>query len=68
MFLQYGENDERVAAQKSIQNFFTYASEELSVSVKLYPRANHSFMTPEYEISHGYTDDKLQWLKKIGIL
>tara|TARA_A100000171_G_C2140371_1_gene154965 strand:- start:8896 stop:10404 length:1509 start_codon:yes stop_codon:yes gene_type:complete len=68
VFLQYGENDERVAAQKSIQNFFTYASKELPVSVKLYPRANHSFMTPEYEISHGYTGDKLQWLKKIGIL
>ena len=68
VFLQYGENDERVAARKSIQNFFNHAQKSLPVSVKLYPRANHSFMTPEFEISHGYLDDKRQWLQKIGIL
>ena len=68
VFLQYGENDDRVAARKSLENFKLYAAKDLSVSVKLYPRANHSFMTPEYEISHGYVDDKRAWLQHIGIL
>lgn len=68
VFLQYGENDGRVNANKSIQNFMKYSNKELPVSVKLYPRGNHSMMTPEFEISHGYADDKRQWLQKIGIL
>ncbi|RDK88878.1 alpha/beta hydrolase family protein [Marinirhabdus gelatinilytica] len=68
IFLQYGEKDERVNAQKSIQNFVEYAKEDLPIRVKLYPRANHSFMTPEFEISHGYLYDKKMWLQHIGIL
>ncbi|MDX1462983.1 MAG: prolyl oligopeptidase family serine peptidase [Marinirhabdus sp.] len=68
VFLQYGENDKRVHPEKSLANFFKYANKDVPVSVSLYPRANHSFMTPEYEISHGYLHDKLEWLQQIGIL
>lgn len=68
VFLQYGENDGRVPADKSIQNFYKYVSKDVPITLKIYPRANHSFMTPEYEISHGYTKDKRLWLQKIGLL
>ena len=68
LFLQYGENDQRVHPTKSLQNFLPQLSEEVSVKVQIYPRANHSFMTPEQKISPGYCDDKIKWLRQIGVL
>ncbi len=68
VFLQYGENDERVHASASIRNFKQHIAPNVLYRIEEYPRANHSFMTPEFEISHGYLDDKLVWLQQIGIL
>jgi dienelactone hydrolase len=68
VLLQYGENDERVDPVASIRNFMSSVTDPSKVKVILYNRSNHSFMTPEYEISTGYTDDKIKWLKQIGIL
>ena len=68
VFLQYGENDERVHASASLQNFKQHIAPNVPYRIEEYPRANHSFMTPEFEISHGYLDDKLVWLQQIGIL
>ncbi|QNJ97180.1 alpha/beta hydrolase [Constantimarinum furrinae] len=68
VLLQYGENDERVYPTKSIQNFYEAVKDKSLVKVIIYNRSNHSFMTPEYEISTGYADDKIAWLRQIGIL
>lgn len=66
VFLQYGENDQRVNAHRSVQNFKTNFSG--TAKIVIYPRGNHSFMTPQYEICQGYATDKIYWLKQIGIL
>lgn len=68
IFLQYGENDERVHPTKSVQNFMAYTTENQDVTVKMYPRGNHSFMTPELQICQGYAFDKIKWLRSIGTL
>ena len=68
VFLQYGENDQRVNGHKSLQNFLSKISNKELINTKIYHRGNHSFMTPEYKICPGYTDDKINWLKTIGIL
>jgi len=68
VFLQYGENDERVDPIRSLQNFYQYISENLNVTVELYKRGNHSMMTPEFQICKGYSYDKIKWLKSIGII
>ena len=68
VFFQYGENDERVNPTKSIQNFMMHTSDNQDVTIKIYPRGNHSFMTPEYQICQGYAFDKIKWLKRIGVL
>ncbi|WP_203295338.1 alpha/beta hydrolase family protein [Luteirhabdus pelagi] len=68
ILLQYGENDQRVDATASIRTFKEHVSPNIKTTILQYPRASHSFMTPEYEISYGYLDDKLAWLKEIGIL
>jgi dienelactone hydrolase len=68
VLLQYGENDQRVHAWQSIRNFRAAINEDTDLDIIIYPRASHSFMTPEFEISHGYLDDKLKWLRQIGIV
>jgi len=67
IFLQYGENDQRVSRSKSLQNFLPRFSKPKLIHTKIYPRGTHSMMTPEYKICPGYTDDKINWLKSIGI-
>jgi dienelactone hydrolase len=67
ILLQYGENDQRVNAQKSIANILPQISNPDQVETIIYKRGNHSFMTPEYKICPGYTSDKISWLKRIGI-
>ena len=68
ILLQYGENDQRVDPYGSIRNLETNKQELEDVNIILYPRANHSYMTPEFQISKGYLMDKLNWLKKINVL
>ncbi len=68
ILLQYGENDQRVHRQKSLQNIFPHLTNPASIETIIYPRGNHSFMTPEYKICPGYTSDKISWLKSIGML
>lgn len=67
ILLQYGENDQRVNAQKSISNLLHQLSNPNQVQTIIYKRGNHSFMTPEYEICPGYSSDKIRWLRSIGI-
>jgi len=39
------------------------------VNTLVYPRVSHSLTTPEYKLcTTGYLDDKIYWLKSIGIL
>ncbi|GJM34559.1 MAG: hypothetical protein DHS20C18_35600 [Saprospiraceae bacterium] len=68
VFLQYGENDERVNPMGSLQNFYQNISERLDVTAEVYKRGNHSMMTPEFQICSGYAYDKVKWLKTIGII
>lgn len=68
VFLQYGENDERVDPVRSLQNFYQNISEDLNITAELYKRGNHSMMTPEFQICSGYSYDKIKWLKSIGII
>jgi dienelactone hydrolase len=68
MLLQYGENDERVDRVKSVQNIKTNISDSCKINTMVYPRGNHSFMTPEYKICPGYLHDKIKWLQLVGIL
>lgn len=68
VFLQYGENDERVDPVRSLQNFYQNISENLNITAELYKRGNHSMMTPEFQICSGYSYDKIKWLKSIGII
>ena len=68
ILLQYGENDQRVNPRKSLQNFYSKLSKGTAIETIFYKRGNHSFMTPELRICRGYADDKIKWLKKIGIL
>ncbi len=68
VFLQYGENDERVDPMRSLQNFYQNASDELSITAEIYRRGNHSMMTPEFKICSGYAYDKIKWLRSIGII
>lgn len=64
VLLQYGENDQRVHPYKSLENFSKNVNSSLLWKRILYPRANHSFMTPEFKISTAYLQDKLAWIKK----
>lgn len=66
IFLQYGENDQRVHPYKSIDNFKVEDPNKLHISI--YKRGNHAFMTPEYKICPGYMDDKIKWLRTLNIL
>ncbi len=68
VFLQYGENDQRVNPTRSLQNFYQNIPDSLDVTTELYQRGNHSMMTPEYQICSGYAYDKIKWLKIIGII
>ena len=68
IFLQYGENDQRVDPIRSMQNFYSSIPKNLNITSELYDRGNHSMMTPEYQICSGYSYDKITWLKSIGIL
>ncbi len=68
VFLQYGENDQRVNPLGSLQNFYQHISDRLDVTAELYKRGNHSMMTPEFQICSGYAYDKVKWLKSIGIV
>lgn len=68
VFLQYGENDQRVNPTRSLQNFYQNISDSLDVTVEIYQRGNHSMMTPEYQICPGYAYDKIKWLKSIKII
>lgn len=68
VFLQYGENDERVDPTRSIQNFKKHIPVHLDLTVELYQRGNHSMMTPEFQICSGYAYDKVKWLRSIGII
>ena len=68
IFFQWGENDQRVNYRTGLFKLNAKKEKQLNFSVTLYKRGNHSFMTPEYEICPGYTDDKIKWLKMIGIL
>lgn len=67
LLLQYGENDQRVNAQKSIANLLHQLSNPNQVQTIIYKRGDHSMMTPEYQICTGYASDKISWLKSIGI-
>lgn len=68
VFLQYGENDQRVNPNRSLQNFYGHISKDLDVIAEIYPRGNHSMMTPEYQICSGYAYDKVKWLRSINII
>jgi|GEM_PF-1470262 len=68
VLLQYGENDQRVNPYHSIRNFRKAKAPGTSLDIILYPRGNHSMMTPAYQICTGYVHDKVDWLRKIGIL
>lgn len=68
VLLQYGENDQRVNPFRSIQNFYQHSKEGMDITAEVYPRGNHSMMTPEFQICSGYAYDKAKWLKNIGIL
>lgn len=68
IFLQYGENDQRVNLSKSLQNFYPKLSKGTKISAKIYKRGNHSLLTPEFKICTGYINDKIKWLKSIDIL
>ncbi len=68
LLLQYGENDQRVNAQKSLDNLIPQLSDAGLTQTIFYKRGNHSIMTPEYQICTGYTSDKINWLKEIGII
>lgn len=68
VFLQYGENDQRVDPIGSMRNFYQNISDSLDITTELYHRGNHSMMTPEYQICPGYAYDKIKWLKSIGII
>lgn len=68
VFLQYGENDQRVDPMGSLQNFYQNISENMNATAEIYKRGNHSMMTPEFEICSGYSYDKVKWLKNIGII
>lgn len=68
ILFQYGESDQRVHGPKSLVNFLPLLSDKVEYHVIIYPRGNHSFMTPEFKICTGYEDDKLRWLKTIGII
>lgn len=68
VFLQYGENDERVDPTRSLQNFKKHITVEMDLTIELYHRGNHSMMTPEFQICRGYAYDKVKWLRSIGII
>jgi len=68
VLLQYGENDQRVNPYGSIRNFYPNFTINEELDILIYNRANHSLMTPEYEISKGFLADKKKWLKKWAIL
>jgi len=68
ILLQYGENDHRVSPFKSIQNFKSHINSTTEWKKIIYKRANHSFMSPEFQISTNYLQDKINWIKSIGIL
>lgn len=68
IFLQYGENDQRVNPTGSLRNFYQYISENSAVTAVLYKRGNHSMMTPEFQICSGYAYDKAKWLKSLRII
>ena len=68
LLLQYGENDQRVDHMGSLRNLLPQLSHPERVTTIIYPRGNHSMMTPEYKICTGYTSDKINWLKHIGII
>ncbi|MEM9549111.1 MAG: prolyl oligopeptidase family serine peptidase [Bacteroidota bacterium] len=68
VLLQYGENDHRVNPYKSLGNFERLIDDSVSWKAILYPRSNHSFMTPEYQIATHYLRDKLVWLKTQQII
>lgn len=68
VFLQYGENDQRVNPYKSIQNFYGQIKDRALITTEVYDRGNHSMMTPEYQICSGYAYDKIKWLQSIDII
>ncbi len=68
LLLQYGENDQRVDREGSLRNLLPQLAHPERVTTIIYPRGDHSMMTPEYKICTGYTSDKINWLKHIGIL
>ncbi len=68
VLLQYGADDIRVNPYKSAANFYNKKNDQLKLRTIYYKRGNHSFMTPEFEICTGYLDDKIAWLKEIGII
>jgi len=68
ILLQYGENDQRVNGPKSLRNFLPKLQPSTQPEVIIYKRGSHSLMTPEYKICPGYLDDKVKWLRQIGLL
>lgn len=68
ILLQYGENDHRVNPYKSLDNFRRNINKTTSWKKIIYKRANHSFMSPEFQIATNYLKDKINWLKSIQIL
>lgn len=68
VLLQYGEVDHRVNPYKSLEAIEQKLPGDTSRRTILYPRAGHSFMTPEFQISPGYLHDKINWLRSSGLL
>jgi len=68
VLLQYGEVDHRVNPYKSLEAIEQKLPEDTPRRTILYPRAGHSFMTPEFQISPGYLHDKINWLRSLGLL
>ncbi len=68
VLLQYGEVDHRVNPYKSLEAIEQKLPGDTPRRTVLYPRAGHSFMTPEFQISPGYLHDKINWLRSVEVL
>lgn len=68
ILLQYGEYDQRVDGMNSVYQLQQQAYLKRAVDIRFYPRANHSFITPEADIAQGYLNDKITWLRANGII
>lgn len=67
IFIQFGENDLRVDPGMNTRLLRSLFKQD-QLSIRIYERGGHSLMTPEYKICPGYTYDKIEWFRSVGIL